>query len=201
MTFTSDMAGMGMDPAMDNTGNVKVPIEIPVNHVQSTPAAHEVDVEYFQGTVPLRVCCDVVMSWAVWRVPWTVIRLCPEARAERRLTRDSGPTGTDGTRRTAADVARSTLTLQHMAPGGFVLGVGAGEAENLVPSVPEYDASKNFRKLRITWGWVPWEEPIGVVDRYLTPFPSTAPREKPQEAPIAPGLQPAPAVEPAPATR
>lgn len=39
---------------------------------------------------------------------------------------------TDTTRRKAADLARTALTLQHMVPGGFVLGVGSGEAESLV---------------------------------------------------------------------
>lgn len=40
---------------------------------------------------------------------------------------------TDTTRRTPADVARTALTMQQLAPAGFVLGVGAGEAENLLP--------------------------------------------------------------------
>lgn len=40
---------------------------------------------------------------------------------------------TDAIRRRAADVARSALTLQHLCKGGFNLGVGSGEAENLIP--------------------------------------------------------------------
>jgi phthiodiolone/phenolphthiodiolone dimycocerosates ketoreductase len=40
---------------------------------------------------------------------------------------------TDGTRRRAADVARTALTLHHLCPGGFNLGIGSGEAENLTP--------------------------------------------------------------------
>jgi phthiodiolone/phenolphthiodiolone dimycocerosates ketoreductase len=40
---------------------------------------------------------------------------------------------TDSTRRGAADVARAALTLQHVCPGGFHLGVGSGEAQNLTP--------------------------------------------------------------------
>ena len=40
---------------------------------------------------------------------------------------------TDGTRRKAPDVARTALTLHQLCRGGFNLGVGAGEAENLVP--------------------------------------------------------------------
>ena len=43
-------------------------------------------------------------------------------------------------------------------------------------------------KLRITWGWVPWEEPIAVVDRALAapPIPATRGRRRPS-APIAAG--------------
>ena len=40
---------------------------------------------------------------------------------------------TDAIRRRAPDVVRTTLTLHQLCPGGFHLGVGAGEAENLVP--------------------------------------------------------------------
>jgi len=40
---------------------------------------------------------------------------------------------TDATRRRAADVARSVLSLQHLCEGGFNLGVGSGEAQNLLP--------------------------------------------------------------------
>lgn len=40
---------------------------------------------------------------------------------------------TDTARRRAADVARTALTLHHVCNGGFHLGLGAGEAENLIP--------------------------------------------------------------------
>ncbi|WP_156166369.1 LLM class flavin-dependent oxidoreductase [Mycobacterium haemophilum] len=40
---------------------------------------------------------------------------------------------TDAIRRCAPDVVRTTLTLHQLCRGGFCLGVGAGEAENLVP--------------------------------------------------------------------
>ncbi|MAG32301.1 MAG: LLM class flavin-dependent oxidoreductase [Deltaproteobacteria bacterium] len=56
---------------------------------------------------------------------------------------------TDGTRRRAVDVVRSTLTLHHMAKGGFNLGLGAGEAENLVP-----------------FGY-PFEKPVGELEAFL----------------------------------
>jgi outer membrane protein len=39
----------------------------------------------------------------------------------------------------------------------------------LNPGVTRYDPTTNFRKNRITWGWVPWEEPIAVVDGAFAP--------------------------------
>jgi phthiodiolone/phenolphthiodiolone dimycocerosates ketoreductase len=40
---------------------------------------------------------------------------------------------TDSTRRGAADLARAALTLNDLNPGGFILGIGSGEAESLLP--------------------------------------------------------------------
>ena len=40
---------------------------------------------------------------------------------------------TDATRRRGADHARTSLTLNDACKGGFVLGIGSGEAESLVP--------------------------------------------------------------------
>jgi phthiodiolone/phenolphthiodiolone dimycocerosates ketoreductase len=60
------------------------------------------------------------------------------------LGRDSSlPMGTcvtDATRRRAPDVARTTLTLHHICRGGFTLGVGSGEAENLTPFGYDFSA-------------------------------------------------------------
>lgn len=84
-----------------------------------------------------------------------------------------------------------------MAAANVLATMGRLEGRNLVPSSPQYDAGKNFRKLRLTWGWVPWEEPVSIVDGLATPWPSAKPSEKPLETPIAPGLQPGPAA-PAP---
>ena len=47
---------------------------------------------------------------------------------------------TDTARRRAADVARTALTLHHVCRGGFNLGLGAGEAENLVPFGYDFSA-------------------------------------------------------------
>jgi len=90
---------------------------------------------------------------------------------------------------------------EYVAAANVLATMGRLEGKNLIPSTPQYDAAKNFRRLRMTWGWVPWEEPVGILDEGLTPWPSKAPAEKANETPIAPGLQPAPAAAPAPATR
>jgi outer membrane protein len=90
---------------------------------------------------------------------------------------------------------------EYVAAANVLATMGRLEARNLIPSQPQYDAAKNFRKLRMTWGWVPWEEPVGIVDQVATPWPAKAPVEKSSEKSIGPGLQPAPAVAPAPAAR
>lgn len=56
-----------------------------------------------------------------------------------RTRKPVGISVTDTTRRKAADLARTALTLQHLT-GGFILGVGSGEAESL--STFGYDFSR-----------------------------------------------------------
>jgi outer membrane protein len=89
---------------------------------------------------------------------------------------------------------------EYVAAANVLAIMGRLEGKNLIPAAPQYDAAKNFRKLRITWGWVPWEEAVGVVDQVATPWPAKVPTEKVDEKPIGPGLEPAPAAPP-PATR
>lgn len=55
----------------------------------------------------------------------------------------------DATRRRAPDMLRAALTLQHLTPGGFMLGVGSGEIENLVP-----------------FGY-PFDKPVGRLEQFL----------------------------------
>jgi phthiodiolone/phenolphthiodiolone dimycocerosates ketoreductase len=60
---------------------------------------------------------------------------------------------TDAIRRRAPDIVRTALTLHQLCRGGFCLGVGAGEAENLVPfgydfSTPVADLDEFLRELR-----------------------------------------------------
>ncbi|MCR5879964.1 TolC family outer membrane protein [Phenylobacterium sp. J367] len=87
---------------------------------------------------------------------------------------------------------------EYVAAASVISAMGRLEGRNLVPTVPQYDASRNFRKLRITWGWVPWEEPIAIIDRTVALPPTPHPAEKAVEAPIGPGLQPPPVAQPAP---
>jgi len=55
----------------------------------------------------------------------------------------------DATRRRAPDMLRAALTVHHLAPGGFKLGIGSGEAENIVP-----------------FGY-PFDKPVGALERFL----------------------------------
>jgi outer membrane protein len=88
---------------------------------------------------------------------------------------------------------------EYVASASVLASMGRLEARNLIPAVAQYDPKANFRRLRITWGWVPWEEPIGVVDRAVAYPPIHAAKEKATEATIAPGVaQPATAASPPP---
>jgi phthiodiolone/phenolphthiodiolone dimycocerosates ketoreductase len=57
---------------------------------------------------------------------------------------------TDGIRRRAPDVVRTALTLHQLCRGGFTLGVGAGEADHLVPF--GYDFSTPVAELEVFLG-------------------------------------------------
>lgn len=82
---------------------------------------------------------------------------------------------------------------EYVATATVLAAMGRLEARNLIPSQPQYDATENYRRLRITWGWVPWEEPIGVVDRAIAYPPIPQSKDKPREPAIGPGLLPPPA--------
>ncbi|MES2896439.1 MAG: TolC family outer membrane protein [Pseudomonadota bacterium] len=84
----------------------------------------------------------------------------------------------------AAELAQvSARRDEYVAATNVLAQMGRLEAPNLTPAVTRYDPKVNFSKLRFTWGWVPWEEPIAIVDGVLTPKPV----EKPMEAaPTAP---------------
>src|SRR5205085_8039368 len=88
---------------------------------------------------------------------------------------------------------------EYVAAANVLATMGRLEARDLIPTVQQYDPGRNFRKLKMAWGWVPWEEPIEILDRAATPWPANVPVERPLEAPVSPGLQPPPVVGAAPA--
>jgi outer membrane protein len=81
---------------------------------------------------------------------------------------------------------------EYVSAANLLVAMGRLEAKDLIPTAPQYDPTRNLRKVHFAIGWVPWEEPIGVADRFLTfpPIPETKPM--PQEKAIPPGLQPPP---------
>jgi outer membrane protein len=90
---------------------------------------------------------------------------------------------------------------EYVSSAIVLAAMGRLEARNLVPAQRQYDPKANFRRLRLTWGWVPWEEPVGLVDRFLAVPPIPQSHDLPREKAIGPGLQPspgAPSAEPAP---
>lgn len=65
----------------------------------------------------------------------------------------------------------------YVAAAAVLFSMGRLEAKNLTPAAATYDPKTNFNKHRITWGWVPWEEPIGIVDSAFTPKTKEMTRE------------------------
>ena len=83
----------------------------------------------------------------------------------------------------AAELAQvNAVHDEYIASAGVLNQMGHLQADQLTPSVPRYDPRANFNGLRMTWGWVPWEEPIAIVDSALTPKT----HEKPSAAQAAP---------------
>jgi len=76
----------------------------------------------------------------------------------------------------------SQVTARHdeyVAAASVLNQMGRLQAQYLTPAIPRYDPKTHFGKLRLTWGWVPWEEPIGIVDSALTPRTHELPLDKP----------------------
>ena len=94
-----------------------------------------------------------------------------------------------------AELSQVTARRDEFVAASLVLAqMGLLEGPLLTPAVTRYDPTTNFKNNRITWGWVPWEEPIAVVDGAFTPKTVEQPR-----TPAPPPAQaPAPAPAPAP---
>jgi outer membrane protein len=90
---------------------------------------------------------------------------------------------------------------EYVAAATILSAMGRLEAKDLIPAVTPYDPKKNFRKLRFAPGYVPWEEPIAVVDHAVA-FPQIPDiHGMAAEPAIGPGLSPPPAAPQAPAKR
>ena len=69
-----------------------------------------------------------------------------------------------------AELSQVSARRDEFVASSLVLAqMGQLEGPMLEPSITRYDPSANFRSNRITWGWVPWEEPIAVIDGAFTP--------------------------------
>jgi outer membrane protein len=82
---------------------------------------------------------------------------------------------------------------EYLAAATVLSTMGRLEAKDLIPAVTQYDPKANFRKLRFSWGYVPWEEPVAAIDRALALPAIPMTKDSPTEAAIGPGLQPQPA--------
>jgi phthiodiolone/phenolphthiodiolone dimycocerosates ketoreductase len=72
---------------------------------------------------------------------------------------------TDGIRRRPADVARAAFTLSHLCPGGFNLGIGAGEAMNLLPfGYPFSHPVRDLETFLVDLGRLLDGQPLGGLD-------------------------------------
>jgi outer membrane protein len=91
-------------------------------------------------------------------------------------------------------IATAAKRDEYMAAATVLSAMGRLEAKNLIPAMTQYDPKRNFRKLRFALGYVPWEEPVALIDRALAVPPIPQTKDRPTEAPIPPGLQPPPAV-------
>jgi outer membrane protein len=82
---------------------------------------------------------------------------------------------------------------EYLSAAQVLSAMGRLEAKDLIPALTQYDPKGSFGKRRFSLGYVPWEEPIAVVDRALAFPPIPATHASPAEPAIAPGLQPPPA--------
>ena len=86
-----------------------------------------------------------------------------------------------------AELAQVSARRDEYVAASLVLAqMGQLEGPNLVPTVTRYDPKTNFSKLRITWGWVPWEEPIALVDGVTAAKTVEKPMTQPAVQPPAP---------------
>lgn len=89
--------------------------------------------DHLLGLIPPSLWHKIPASAAIpdpdsWLDPFCVIASLGES-----TNLPMGTCVTDSTRRRGADLARTAITLNESCRGGFILGIGAGEAESVLP--------------------------------------------------------------------
>lgn len=79
-----------------------------------------------------------------------------------------------------AELALVTARRDEYVAGAQVLAaMGELEARNLTQGVEIYDPTVNFNRVKRSWGWVPWEHLVEVVDRVGAPPIGADPPDSP----------------------
>jgi len=82
-----------------------------------------------------------------------------------------------------AELALVTARHDEYVAAALVLSaMGDLEASKLVPGVPVYDPAANFNRVKRSWGWVPWEHAVELIDRVGAPPIG----RDPADSPVAP---------------
>jgi outer membrane protein len=79
-----------------------------------------------------------------------------------------------------AELALVTARRDEYVAGALVLSaMGDLEARNLIPGVEIYDPAVNTNRVTHSWGWVPWEHVVEVIDRVGAPRIGPDPKDSP----------------------
>ncbi|HEX6858618.1 MAG TPA: TolC family outer membrane protein [Caulobacteraceae bacterium] len=68
---------------------------------------------------------------------------------------------------------------EYVAAALVLAAMGDLEAPKLVPGVEAYDPAANFNRVKHSWGWVPWEYGVEMIDRVGAPPIGKAPENSP----------------------
>ena len=73
----------------------------------------------------------------------------------------------------------NTRRDEYVASALVLSAAGMLEARYLIPDVDVYDPAANFDRVKRSWGWVPWEHAVEVIDRVGAPIIGPAPEDSP----------------------
>ncbi|HEX5776408.1 MAG TPA: TolC family protein, partial [Caulobacteraceae bacterium] len=68
---------------------------------------------------------------------------------------------------------------EYVAAAQVLAAIGELEARNLVSGVEVYDPEANFNRVKRSWGWVPWEHAVEIIDRVGAPPIGADPPDSP----------------------